>query len=277
MATIATTAPRPHAIRTARPSLLISSYSLWQREIVRFYRQRARVIGVIASPLLFWVAFGAGFSNSFSSGNTGASGHAFGYFFPGAIVMIVLFTAIFSMMSLIQDRNEGFLLTVLASPASRSAIVLGKVLGGATLAAIQGLIFLLFSPLAGVHPTFAGVLLAAVVVLLISFEITALGFTIAWPMDSTQAFHAIVNLILLPLWLLSGALFPADKASGWLRDIMLANPLTYGVDALRNGLDPAAHTDHTVLVNVAVTVAFCLVTFATSWVIVNRRTNKPAA
>jgi ABC-2 type transport system permease protein len=181
------------------------------------------------------------------------------------------------MMSLIQDRNEGFLLTVLASPVSRSAIVLGKVLGGATLAAIQGLIFLLFSPLAGVHPTFAGVLLAAVVILLISFEITALGFTIAWPMDSTQAFHAIVNLILLPLWLLSGALFPADKASGWLRDIMLANPLTYGVDALRNGLDPAAHTWQPALINVAITVAFCLVTFASSWAVVNRRTNKPAA
>ena len=157
MATIATTAPRTACdSHRASPGLLISSYSLWQREIVRFYRQRARVIGVIASPLLFWVAFGAGFSHSFSSGNSGASGHAFGYFFPGSIVMIVLFTAIFSMMSLIQDRNEGFLLTVLASPVSRSAIVLGKVLGGATLAAIQGLIFLLFSPLAGVHPTLRG-------------------------------------------------------------------------------------------------------------------------
>lgn len=277
MATLATTAPRQHAVRVARPSLIISSYSLWQREIVRFYRQKARVIGVIASPLLFWIAFGAGFSHSFSSGNAGASGHAFGYFFPGSIVMIVLFTAIFSMMSLIQDRNEGFLLTVLASPVSRSAIVLGKVLGGATLAAIQGLIFLLFSPLAGVHPTFSGILLAAAVILLISFEITALGFTIAWPMDSTQAFHAIVNLILLPLWLLSGALFPADKASGWLREIMLLNPLTYGVDSLRNGLDPAAHTNHTMPVNVAITVAFCLVTFATSWAVVNRRTNRPAA
>jgi ABC-2 type transport system permease protein len=281
MATIATATPhttRPgHAIRTAKPGLFIPSFSLWQREIVRFYRQRARVVGVIASPLLFWVAFGAGFSHSFSSGNTGASGHAFGYFFPGSIVLIVLFTAIFSMMSLIQDRNEGFLLTVIASPVSRSAIVLGKVLGGATLAAIQGLIFLCFTPLAGVHPSFGGLALSAAVILLISFEITALGFTIAWPMDSTQAFHAIVNLILLPLWLLSGALFPADKASGWLRAIMLANPLTYGVDALRNGLDPAAHTDQTVLVNVAVTVAFCLVTFAASWVVVNRRTNKPAA
>jgi ABC-2 type transport system permease protein len=155
--------------------------------------------------------------------------------------------------------------------------VLGKVLGGATLAAIQGLIFLCFSPLAGVHPPLAGFLLAAAVILLISFEITALGFTIAWPMDSTQAFHAIVNLILLPLWLLSGALFPADKASGWLRAIMLANPLTYGVDALRNSLDPAAHTDHSLAINLAVTLGFCLVTFATSWAVVNRRTRKPAA
>ncbi len=276
MATIATTASR-QPVRNARPGILIPSFSLWQREIVRFYRQKARVVGVIASPLLFWVAFGAGFAHSFSTGSAGASGSAFGYFFPGSIVMIVLFTAIFSMMSLIQDRNEGFLLSVLASPVSRSAIVLGKVLGGATLAAIQGLIFLCFSPLAGVHPSLTGILLAALVVILISFEITALGFTIAWPMDSTQAFHAIVNLILLPLWLLSGALFPADKASGWLGRIMLANPLTYGVDALRNALDPAAHTDHSLVINLAVTLGFCLVTFATSWAVVNRRTNKPAA
>jgi ABC-2 type transport system permease protein len=281
MATIATTAARgtqhQHVVRAAKPGILIPSLSLWQREIVRFYRQKARVVGVIASPLLFWVAFGAGFAHSFSSGASGASGQAFGYFFPGSIVMIVLFTAIFSMMSLIQDRNEGFLLSVLASPVSRSAIVLGKVLGGATLAAIQGLIFLCFSPLAGVHPGIAGILLAAAVVILISFEITALGFTIAWPMDSTQAFHAIVNLILLPLWLLSGSLFPADKASGWLRAIMLANPLTYGVDALRNALDPAAHTDHALATNLVVTLGFCLVTFVTSWAVVNRRTRKPAA
>ena len=276
MATIATTAPQ-HAIRTAKPGILIPACSLWQREIVRFYRQRARVVGVIASPLLFWVAFGAGFAHSFTPGNSGAGGHAFGYFFPGSIVMIVLFTAIFSMMSLIQDRNEGFLLSVLASPVSRSAIVLGKVLGGATLAAIQGLIFLCFSPLAGVHASLSGLLLAALVVLLVSFEITALGFTIAWPMDSTQAFHAIVNLILLPLWLLSGALFPANKASGWLHHVMLANPLTYGVDALRNALYPTAVTEHSLPINLAVTVGFCLLTFASSWAVVNRRTRQPAA
>src|SRR6201992_801583 len=210
MATVPVTAPSTR--QTVSPGIWLPAYSLWQRDIVRFYRQKARVAGVIASPLIFWVVLGAGFAHSFSTGS-GSSAHYLGYFFPGSVAMIVLFTAIFSMMSLIQDRNEGFLLTVLASPVSRSAIVLGKVLGGATLAAIQGLIFLLFSPLAGVHPSLAGVLLAAAVILLISFEITALGFTIAWPMDSTQAFHAIVNLILLPLWLLSGFLFSGGKAS----------------------------------------------------------------
>jgi len=289
MATVAVPrSPRPGSPSVVRqpatPGILIPALSLWQREIVRFYRQRARVIGVIVSPLLFWVAFGAGFAHSFTPGstnsgaaNSGASGHAFGYFFPGSVVMIVLFTAIFSMMSLIQDRNEGFLLSVLASPVSRSAIVLGKVLGGATLAAIQGIIFLIFSPIAGVHPSVPGMLLAIAVILMVSFELTALGFTIAWPMDSTQAFHAVVNLILIPLWLLSGALFPASGASGWLHWIMLANPLTYGVDALRNALFPAAQTSFALPVNLAVTVGFCLVTFAASWAIVNRRTNKPAA
>ena len=275
MATIAATAPARPIRQVKSVGIWIPAYTLWLREIVRFYRQKARVVGVIASPLLFWFVLGSGFARSFRSGGAGSQQYL-GYFFPGAVAMIVLFTAIFSMMSLIQDRNEGFLLTVIASPVSRGAIVLGKVLGGATLAAIQGLIFLCFSPLAGVHPSFAGLLLAAAVVMLISFEITALGFTIAWPMDSTQAFHAIVNLILLPLWLLSGALFPADKASGWLRAIMLANPLTYGVDALRNSLDPAAQTDHSLAINLAVTLGFCLVTFIASWAVVNRRTHKPA-
>lgn len=267
---------------SATSQLWTPAYSLWRRELVRFYRQKARVVGVIASPLLFWIVLGAGFSHSFSShGTSGAmsamSSHYLSYFFPGAIVMIVLFTAIFSMMSLIQDRNEGFLLSVLAAPISRSAIVLGKVLGGATLAAIQGWIFLVFSPLAGVHASALDILYAFLIIALTSFALTALGFVIAWPMDSTQAFHAVINLILIPLWLLSGALFPVSGASGWLRWVMLANPLTYGVDALRNGLFPAEATFFSPEVNLIVTLCFCAVLFAGSWAIVNRRTNKPAA
>ena len=180
-------------------------------------------------------------------------------------------------MSLIQDRNEGFLLSVLAAPVSRSAIVLGKVLGGATLAAVQGIIFLVFAPFVGVHMTAEAVGLAVLITALISFELTALGFAIAWPMDSPQAFHAVVNIILLPLWMLSGSLFPVSGASGWLRLVMLVNPLTYGVDALRNALFPAEQTAFPLAVNLSVTTGFCLLCFAASWAIVNRRTNKPAA
>ena len=272
MATLTATAPRVAGIPT--PGLWIPAYSLWLREIVRFYRQKARVVGVIASPLLFWLVLGSGFAHSFRS--SASAGPYLGYIFPGSVAMIVLFTAIFSMMSLIQDRNEGFLLSVLAAPVSRSAIVLGKVLGGATLAAIQGIVFLVFVPFVGGHPTVTGIALSVLVVILISFELTALGFAIAWPMDSPQAFHAIVNLILLPLWMLSGSLFPARDASGWLRWLMHLNPLTFGVDALRNALFPAEATDFPLAVNLAVSAAFCVLTFAASWAIVNRRTNKPA-
>ncbi len=272
--------PRKAAAATsAAATLWIPAYSLWRRELVRFYRQKARVVGVIASPLLFWLVLGSGFSKTFQShGSRGAmSSQYLSYFFPGAIIMIVLFTAIFSMMSLIQDRNEGFLLSVLAAPIRRSAIVLGKVLGGATLAAIQGWIFLVFSPLAGVHTGALGILYSLLIIALTSFSLTALGFMIAWPMDSTQAFHAVINLILIPLWLLSGALFPASGAFGWLRWVMICNPLTYGVDALRNGLFPAEATTFSPEVNLIVTLIFCAVVFAGSWAIVNRRTNKPAA
>jgi ABC-2 type transport system permease protein len=283
MATVSVPAPAAVRTRPAATGLWTPAYSLWRRELVRFYRQKARVVGVIASPLLFWIVLGSGFSKTFQ--NHGASGaaamgegtHYLSYFFPGAIVMIVLFTAIFSMMSLIQDRNEGFLLSVLAAPIRRSSIVLGKVMGGATLAAIQGWIFLVFAPLAGVHTTVLGILYSLLIIALTSFALTALGFVIAWPMDSTQAFHAVINLILIPLWLLSGALFPASGASGWLRLVMLLNPLTYSVDALRNGLFPDQLTTFSPEINLLVTLAFCAVVFAGSWAIVNRRTNKPAA
>src|SRR5579884_3048531 len=139
---------------TTNPGILTPSLSLWWREVVRFYRNRSRVIGVIASPLLFWIVIGSGFGTSFH-GSGGSTQHYLDFFYPGALTMIVLFTAIFTMMSVIEDRNEGFLLSVLVAPVSRSVIVLGKVLGGATLAALQGLMFLVLAPLVGVHFTLA--------------------------------------------------------------------------------------------------------------------------
>lgn len=257
--------------------VMLPAFTLWWREIVRFYRQKARVVGVLASPLVFWLVIGSGFGTSFRSGNAAGQQHYLDYFYPGALIMIVLFTSIFTMMSVIDDRKEGFLLSVLVAPVPRSAIVLGKVLGGTTLATIQGLVFLVFAPFTGVHLEPLQVLLVAIVVFLVSFALTALGFAIAWPMDSSQAFHGIVNLFLIPLWLLSGAMFPMAGASGWIRWLMRLNPLTYGVDALRALLYPGVETTASLGSSIATLFLFSLVIFGIAFVMVNRRSTRPAA
>src|SRR5215470_10572610 len=258
-----------------KDELLLPAFTLWWREVVRFYRQRTRVVGVIASPVVFWLVIGSGFGTSFRSG-TGDQ-HYLDYVYPGALVMIVLFTSIFTMMSVIEDRKEGFLLSVMVAPVSRSAVVLGKVLGGTTLSTIQGLIFLVFAPLVGIHIGLSSYLLVVLTIFLISFALTALGFAIAWPMDSTQAFHAIINLFLIPLWLLSGALFPLSGASAWLRVLMRINPLTYGVEALRSLLYPNVPTETSLVASMATLVLFSLFMFGLAFVVANRRTTKPVA
>jgi ABC-2 type transport system permease protein len=275
MATQTTTLPI--AASGAPSRILLPAFTLWLREVVRFYRQKSRVIGVIASPVLFWIVIGSGFGTSFRAGDAAGQQHYLDYFYPGALIMIVLFTSIFTMMSVIEDRKEGFLLSVLTAPASRSAIVLGKVLGGTTLSTIQGLIFLVFAPLVGVQLHPGAFLLVVLTVFLVSFALTALGFAIAWPMDSNQAFHAIINLFLIPLWLLSGALFPLSGASGWIRALMLANPLTYGVEALRLLLYPGNPAIVGLFASLATLLLFALFMFGLAFVMVNRRTTKPAA
>ena len=266
----------PATIAPASVGSLIPALSLWWREIVRFYRQRSRVVGVIASPVLFWIVIGSGFGTSFRGGQGAGNEHYLDYFFPGALIMIVLFTSIFTMMSVIEDRKEGFLLSVLVAPVHRSVIVLGKVLGGTTLSTIQGLVFLCFAPALGIHIGLAQFGLIVLTVFLVSFALTALGFAIAWPMDSTQGFHAVINLFLIPLWLLSGALFPLTGASGWIRLLMRINPLTYGTEALRALLFPASAI-FAVSTSLLVLLGFSLVMFVVAFVIANRCTTKPAA
>lgn len=265
------------SISPASAGIVLPAFTLWWRELVRFYRQRSRVVGVIASPLVFWLVIGSGFGTSFRSGDAPGQQHYLDYFYPGALIMIVLFTSIFTMMSVIEDRKEGFLLSVLVAPVPRSAIVLGKVLGGTTLAAAQGLIFLVFAPLVGIHFGFVMFLLVVLTILLVSFALTGLGFAIAWPMDSTSAFHAIINLFLIPLWLLSGALFPLGGASWWIRALIRINPLTYGVEALRNLLYPEMQTQFGFSESLATLVLFSLFMFGLAFVVANRRTTKPAA
>ena len=277
MATQSASLPAASLHAPARVGIILPSVSLWWREIVRFYRQRSRVVGVIASPLLFWLVIGSGFGSSFRSSGAGGQ-HYLDYFFPGALIMIVLFTAIFTMMTVIEDRKEGFLLSVLVAPVSRSVIVLGKVVGGATLATLQGLIFLIFAPFLGIQFTFVSFVLTVVVIFLVAFSLTALGFIIAWPMDSTGGFHAVINLFLIPLWLLSGSMFPLAGASIWIRALMRINPLTYGTDALRMLLYPAELAGNLPLsTNLLVLAVFALVMFSFCFLVANRRTTKPAA
>src|SRR5260370_26940329 len=196
---------------------------------------------------------------------------------PVLLIMIVMFTSILTLMSVIEERKEGVLLSVLVAPVPRSAIVLGKVLGGTTLSAVQGLVFLAFAPFVGIHLGVTRFLLVVLTVFLVSFALTALGFTIAWSMDSTQAFHAIINLFLIPLWLLSGALFPLAGASGWIRFLIRINPLTYGVEALRSLLYPSSRESFPLPASMATLVLFSLFMFALAFMMVNRRTTKPAA
>ena len=256
----------------------LATYSLARRELVRFIRQRSRMIGVIGSPLLFWFLIGSGLSGSFRHPSAPPGTSYLEYFFPGTIVLIILFTSIFSTMSIIEDRKEGFLQSVIVAPVPRSSIVMGKLLGGTALALGQAVLLLLLTPFIGISLSLWSIVVVICTMFLIAFGLTGLGFLIAWRMDSTQGFHAIMNLFLIPLWLLSGSLFPASGAAGWLGTAMMANPLTYGVAALRQGLYMAPHTatsDLTPLaLNLGVTALFALATFAGSSLLVNQRSKR---
>lgn len=253
----------------ARSGLVRPALSLCRRELVRFLRQRHRIVGALATPIVFWLLIGAGMGRSFQMPGATAGGPATGgymaYFFPGTVVMILLFTAIFSTISIIEDRREGFLQSVLVAPISPMVIVLGKLLGGTALALGQGLLFLALSPLIGFHYTPLSLLLAILVMAVMSFALTGLGFCIAWRMSSTQGFHAIMNLFLMPMWFLSGALFPAEGVT-WagLRWAIRLNPLSYGLAGLRRAMaihDPASVSLGGLPVNLAVSVAFAAVMF----------------
>lgn len=213
--------------------------SLLWREVIRFLRQRSRIIGALATPIIFWLFLGFGVGQSFQDNSLPGAMNYIEYFFPGTIVMIILFTAIFSTISIIEDRREGFLQGVLVAPISRSCIVLGKVLGGAVLAAGQAWLVCLAAPFAGLHVDAEGILKIILLVPLLSIMLTALGYLIAWPLDSTHAFHAIMNIFLIPLWLLSGSLFSVQGAQGLIAWLMHINPLTYGLAAMRYSLYPA--------------------------------------
>jgi ABC-2 type transport system permease protein len=250
----------------------LASGTLVQREMARFFRQRNRVIGAFATPLLFWFFLGTGLGGNFQApaGTAGAGLNYLQYFLPGTMALVCLFTAIFSTISVIEDRQAGFLQAVLVSPAPRGAIVMGKMVGGTFLAILQAVIFIALLPVVGVPLTLSGVLWAGVLLVLLSFGLTGLGLVIAWTTDSVQGFHAIMNLLLMPIWFLSGAVFPVAGAPGWLKVLMMANPVTYGVAGLqRVFFDPQA-SGPSLAVCVAVNLLFAGLTFLGSWLLVRR-------
>ena len=252
--------------------------TLCERELVRFFRQKNRVFGALGQPIIFWLLFGAGLRNA-SLGQDRSLDYA--HFFPGTLVMILLFTAIFATISIIEDRREGFLQGVLVAPIPRWAMVLGKVVGGAAIAMLQGIVFLLLGWLATelrwfevISPSVLGFIGALLLMFIISVALTALGFLIAWRMDSTQGFHAIMSVFLLPMWLLSGAFFPMD-VGGWLGWIIRINPLTYGVAGLRHYLqntDAVAAQLPSLGTCWLVSLAFAAAMLAAAWWIAGKRT-----
>jgi ABC-2 type transport system permease protein len=254
--------------------MLLATYTLWLRDIVRFLRQRSRIVGAFGTPVIFWLLLGSGLGTSFRMGPTGASGRGYlEYFYPGALALMVLFTAIFSTISVIEDRHEGFLQGVLVAPVPRGVIVAAKVLAGATLACMQAAVFLVLAPAAGIRVSLAVVPAVLLVLLVLALALTALGFTLAWVIDSTQGFHGVMNLLLFPMWVLSGAVFPAAGAADWIKAIMVINPMTYGISALRNLLTgEAAPLEPGTAVSVVFILVFgLLATIAGTLVVGERR------
>lgn len=210
--------------------------TLWWREMTRFLRQRSRWGSALLQPLVFWVLLGGGMQASFRPADVPTGTGYMEYFYPGVLTLVMLFTAIFATIAIVEDRREGFLQGVMVAPVARTSIVLGQSLGSTTLALLQGMLFLLLAPVAGIPVNLVSLLMTVLVLFCIAFSMTNLGLIIAWRMRSTQGFHAIMNLLLMPLWLLSGAFFPVTGAPLWLAWVMHCNPLTYGMAALRRSL-----------------------------------------
>jgi daunorubicin resistance ABC transporter membrane protein len=246
------------------------------RDLRRFFRAPSRVVGSLAQPLILWAVLGAGLGASFRA--PGAEEMSYlAYFYPGTVVLTILFTAIFATMSVIEDRHHGFLQAVLAAPVSRAALVLGKTLGGVAIALCQAVALVLLAPLAGFSLGELNLPLVAGALALTAIGFSALGFACAWWIDSTHGYHAVMSVALIPLWMLSGAMFPAAGGSAWIRVLAAANPMTYAVSAVRRGFHGA--TLPPVLVpawsspalDLAVTAAFAVLALAAATMLSRRR------
>jgi daunorubicin resistance ABC transporter membrane protein len=217
---------------------LSTAVVLARRDLARFFRQPSRLVGALGQPLIFWLVIGHGFGDSFRMPGAAISYAAF--FYPGVVLMVVLFAAIFTTASVIEDRHRGFLQSVLAAPGSRGALAAGKALGSTSVALTQAALFLLLAPAAGYPWRAVDWPLLAAALFLTALALAALGFAVAWGLDNLQGYHAIQMTLLVPLWVVSGAMFPLP-ARGAVAALARANPVAYAVSAARRALGgPAA-------------------------------------
>lgn len=236
----------PGVARGARRSgtvwpTLRAIYIIWYRDVLRFWRDRIRLVASLAQPLLFLVVFGTGLSSALQGAGGGFGGGAgapagFTYtqfIFPGIIGMSILFSAIFGAMSIVWDREFGFLKEVLVAPIDRSAVAIGKALGGATQAMVQGLVLLLLAPVVGVKLTVLSVVELVPLVFVLAFALSSMGVAIASRMRSMQGFQVVMNFLMMPIFFLSGALFPLSGLPDWMAVLTRIDPASYGMDPLR--------------------------------------------
>lgn len=234
-------------------------YSIWLRDLIRYRRDKYRVISSLAQPALFLFVFGNGLARGLSMSVEKAGGGSEDYvtfIFPGILGMTLLFTSIFTAVSIVWDREFGFLKEVMVAPISRWAIAVGKALGGSSVAVLQGIFVLLMAPLLGLSLSPWVMLGLLPLMFLISISLTSMGIVIAARMESMEGFQMVLNFLVMPLFILSGAMFPLKNLPAWLQFLTRINPLSYGVDALRGIMLGPSLAEFSVAFNVTIIAIF---------------------
>lgn len=245
-------------------------YTIWLREMKRFLRAKPRIIGNLAMPLIWFAIMGVGLNSSFVIPD--ARFTYLNFMTPGIIGMSLLFTSIFSAISVIWDKQFGFLKEILVSPISRTSIVLGKITGSATISLISALIFLSIATAFGGVPfgslTALSTSKAVLFMTLISFSFVSIGLVIASKLNNMEGFQVIMSLMVMPLFFLSGAFFPIENAPQWMRVLAHVDPLMYGVDGLRGSL--LGISQQSILLDISVLAGFSLLMIAVATFVFKR-------
>ncbi|HEY5501665.1 MAG TPA: ABC transporter permease [Candidatus Humimicrobiaceae bacterium] len=245
---------------------VLDSITIAKRDIIRSFRQKSQLYGSIVRPVIWLFLLGTGLRGSFNA----PEGFTYTqYIFPGMIVMNILFASIMSGTTIIWDREFGFLKEIMVAPMSRTSIVFGKTLSGSIIATIQGIIVLAFFPLVGLHLSFVQIILTILGMFIVALSITSLGIMIASKMTSFEGFGTINNFLVMPLFFLSGAMYPIDRVPAWLKPLIYINPVTYSVNLLR-GIVLKTETNY--LTDIGVIIIFALIILSiTTYIFVKDR------